>query len=324
MRVLMHPLNLSRMDNSFTRDLAAGLSHLGIVVEPFSWRRAFTSAPDIVHVHWPEALVSHPNRLVANLKALVFFVAIITWRLQRTRLVATVHNITPHENLAGLRWRIVDFWWRSADKRVYLSNEVRKQAPMGPGTFIPHQCYRPLTIANAEHAGHILLFGFLRRYKSIESVISASTRTDSPVPVRIVGAPIPSAYGDELVAQCAGLSNVTIELGALDDEDLHRAVAQSSAVVVPYPHLYSSGAVILAMSVGVPVILVDSPVARELQQEFGPNAVFLLPEGWGGADLESAYRWSISVPRPVGESSITARNLDSIASRYSDVYRGEA
>ncbi|MFP5433715.1 MAG: glycosyltransferase, partial [Alphaproteobacteria bacterium] len=319
----MHPLNMSRMDNSFTRDLAAGLVRLGIVVEPFSRRRAFTSAPDIVHIHWPEALVSHPVRLMANLKALVFFFAIITWRLRRTRLVATVHNITPHEDLAGVRSRIVDFWWRSADERVYLSDEVRKQAPMGPGTFVPHQSYSPLASANTEHAGHILLFGFLRRYKSIESVISASARTESPVPVRIVGAPIPSAYGDELVAQCAALSNVTIELGALDDEDLHRAVAQASAVIVPYPHLYSSGAVILAMSVGVPVILVDSPVARELQQEFGRDAVSLLPEGWGGADLESAYRWSVSAPRPVGESSIAARNPDSIAFRYSAIYRGE-
>lgn len=322
-RVLMHPLVADATDNSFTGVIADQLAQQGIEVEPFTWRKAYFAKYDVLHVHWPESFTRHRLPVIAATKSVLFRLLVSALKLRRVRLVATVHNLQSHESLSRIGSSSVQHWYRSADERVYLTRAAASLAPLGPGVYIPHQSYPDLPSIDKPKASaspHLLLFGFLRRYKNIESAIAAA-REQPGLEVSIAGRPVPESYGAELLELARGAANVRIELGALPYAVLCSRIAAVPAVFLPYGDLYSSGAALLALSLATPIVVIESPAATELEQEFGRDWVKILPKQWSASQLlAAAIDLSRGAANRTASPDLSERSPASIGYRYLIAY----
>ena len=62
---------------------------------PFSWRTALTGNYDVLHVHWPDALLAGRHWWTRSGKRVGFAGLIVRTRVRRVATVRTVHNVTP-------------------------------------------------------------------------------------------------------------------------------------------------------------------------------------------------------------------------------------
>jgi beta-1,4-mannosyltransferase len=72
-----------------------------IEVSTFTWRDAFLGRYDVLHVHWPDALLKAPTPMRRVLKFLQLRALLVRNRVRGIRQVWTVHNLTPHETGGG-------------------------------------------------------------------------------------------------------------------------------------------------------------------------------------------------------------------------------
>ncbi|SDT33789.1 glycosyltransferase family protein [Microterricola viridarii] len=280
-RVLMSPG--PRISNPFISVLIENLDG-DIEVREFTWRRAFLSSYDLLHVHWPDALLLAPTPSRRALKILELRMLIAWNKVRRIRHVWTVHNLDPHERGGRARAAALRVWARSCDLRVFLSEAAQVDTDSASSVVIKHGDYAKVAAENASNPsevvpGRMLAFGLLRPYKGIGSLISATQGAAvgiEPFALRVVGRPQPESYGEELRAQASGHPNIEFSYGRLSDAELVCEIQQSEFVVLSYKRIYNSGAAILALTLGRPIICATSATMLELQQEVGPEWVYCL------------------------------------------------
>jgi beta-1,4-mannosyltransferase len=286
MRILMLPGRSLVRDNPYLAMLVSSLPASAEVV-PFSWRAALLDSYDVLHVHWPERLLRASGPLRPWLKLLAFELVLLRARLRRVALVQTVHNLAPHEPGDSAERLGLRHWASAVTLRIYLNDAG---AALRHGDVIKHGDYLPYLeelgappVIDGRGSG-LLLFGHLKPYKGIEDLIEKAG--DAPdIALRVLGAAYNEDYGREIEEAASLLPNVLVRTEALDDARLIEEIRAAGAVVLPYKDLYNSGAALLALSVGTPVILSDSESARELQSEVGRQWVRVLPVGWTADDL---------------------------------------
>lgn len=321
MRVLMSPG--PEISNPFISLLLRNLD-ADVHVDRFTWREAFRGRYDVVHVHWPDALLQAPTPMRRLLKFLQFQVLLKWNRLRGVRLVWTVHNLTPHEAGGGLRARALDSWDRYCTDQVFLSQAAADMVSSSDATIIKHGDYRDIRDAHSEREvpsvpGELLLFGLLRPYKGIETLLDAVAGQDG-LQLRILGRPEPKSYAESLLAHSAESDGVDLVLGRVDDADLVEAITRAEAVVLPYQKIYNSGAALMALTLGRPIIVTDSGTMRELQDEVGSEWVHCLNQPLTAQSLTEAVaelRKSVRGPSP----TFIERDWATIGHAYSDVYR---
>jgi len=324
MRVLMSPG--PKISNPFIALLIDNLDP-DIDVTAFSWREAFLGHYDVLHVHWPDALLKAPTPARRVLKFLQLRALMLRNRMRGVRQVWTVHNLTPHEDGGGLRARALAAWDRSCTNHVFLSQAAVEIAGSRDGTVIKHGDYNDIREAHSDRVvpsvpGELLLFGLLRPYKGIETLVDAVTAQDQ-LHLRILGRPEPSSYAESLLRHTDRAAGVELEFGRVDDADLVEAITRAEAVVLPYQKIYNSGAALMALTLGRPIIVTDSGTMRELRAEVGSDWVYCL-EGPLTADslgtAVAALRGSERADRP----TFTERDWATIGRAYSNVYRRTA
>jgi beta-1,4-mannosyltransferase len=321
MRVLMSPG--PEISNPFISLLIRNLDE-GVVVTKFTWREAFRGRYDVVHVHWPDALLQAPTPLRRLLKFLQFR-GLLQWnRARGVRLVWTVHNLTPHEDGGGLRARALAAWDRSCTDHVFLSQAAADMGSSSKATVIKHGDYQDIRAAHSAREvpsaqGELLLFGLLRPYKGIETLIDA-VAGQSELHLRILGRPEPSSYSESLLQQAAGSEGVELTFGRLDDADLVEAITRAEVVVLPYQKIYNSGAALMALTLGRPIIVTDSGTMRELRDEVGSEWVYCLEMPLTAeslADAVATLRRSSRGAQP----TFIGRDWAAIGHAYSELYR---
>src|SRR6187431_2914331 len=62
---------------------------------PFSWRTALLGRYDVLHVHWPDALLAARHRWTRAGKRVAFACLVARLRFGRIAVARTVHNVTP-------------------------------------------------------------------------------------------------------------------------------------------------------------------------------------------------------------------------------------
>jgi beta-1,4-mannosyltransferase len=313
-------------DNPFVSLLVDHLPQ-DIEVRPFSWRSAFLSRYDVLHIHWPEHILKAGSRFKATVKD-VMFVALVL----RNRLVAhqvrTVHNIKPHEGGSWLNRLALSYWERSCDASVHLSDAgrvmVSDHTPATEAVTIVHGDYTPFveklhrTKLDAI-PGRLLVFGYLRPYKGIEQLVAAFRQIDPSreVSLRIVGSALPTQYGDVVRALCDGDDRIEIVIRRLGDAELVDEITSASAVVLPYKQVYNSGAALLSLTLDRPILVTDSETMRELAAEVGEEWVRRLPE-WSAATVIDAFS---RLPPKSSSPRLTDRTWNALSARYAEVYR---
>ena len=316
----MHPVNDRADDNSYTRDLANALRAEGVQVVRFEWGAAlFADRPDIIHIHWPESVTSANGWWRSRIKIAAFHLLMTLARLRKIGLVATVHNVEPHESGDRFSSYTIARWYRTADARVYLTDAVRRAAPLGTGVHIPHQWY-DVERADVEIERDLLTFGYMRRYKNLEGALDAAVALPQ-LSYAIIGHCAPD-YALELRARLGEARNISLQPGGLAQGDLETAIRASRFVLLPYANFYSSGAALLALSLRRPVVLVSSPSALELQAEVGRQWVGLLDPVWGPSDLEVALQnlERTNELRALGQFEVASRQPRKVGQAHSALY----
>jgi len=261
--------------------------------------------PDIVHLHW---LPEFGWREWRFLRALAFVSRLALLRLRGIPLVWTVHNLRPHESRhPRLDWLLARTVAALSNGLIVHGQNARQQAIdtwrlRDPGRFvvIPHPSYigdypnridRPTARARlgVKDSQVVFLFlGAVRPYKGVLELIQAFQQLASDRAVLVIaGQPLNDEFRRKIETAGAGLDNVRFRPGFVADDQIQVYMNAADVVVLPYRHLLSSGAALLAMSFGKPCV---GPAMGCLTDVLDASGAFLYDPACETGLLESMRR----------------------------------
>jgi glycosyltransferase involved in cell wall biosynthesis len=268
---------------------AQGFEVVGDPQFSLEWLWRARSRVGFLHFHWPESLYRFgrgPARLrplLSRAKITLFAARLAAARLLGYRLVWTIHQVFPHESLdRTLERRGARLLARSCDLLVAHDQWTAEQArseleSQREIVVVPHGSYigaYPEGRSRSEVRNELdlppdsfvfLCFGELRGYKEIELLLAAFSATPLPEARLIVAgnAKVPSV-GSAVRAAPANDSRILSMLGFVPEERVTELFHACDAAVLPRGDAGTSGSLVLALSMGLPVIAADVPTVREL------------------------------------------------------------
>jgi len=281
MKVLFIPFD-RKGNNPYQKLLMNCLQGLGIRVEGgttyriFSLRSTFTHwKPDILHLHWHHPFLLGSNTTKTITKSVSFIIELLILKLFRIKIVWTVHNITNHEE----KFRSMELFFskilsRFCDKIIVHSPAAKKKVIEVYGAninssivVIPHGNYinSYKNVVNKSDARNqlkigikdlvYLYFGQIRPYKGVSELVDAFKRLDTPqTKLLIAGKTLNDEVAQNILKECKGNKNIKTVYEFIPDDEIQIYMNAADVVVLPYRDILTSGAVILAMSFGKPII----------------------------------------------------------------------
>jgi len=339
MRVLIFPNDKSKSGNPYCNLLYSNLEKIGVVVEAFTARRAFSGKYDVFHLHWPEYYLSAPPlKAFVGTFGLLFFVAWLHFR--GTRIVWTAHNLHSHNK----RYPKAERWfWRALtpmfDGCIALSETsarlAREEFPTLRSTsvsVIPHGDYRgsyPATITAADSRARlgipgdqsvVLFFGGINPYKNVPRLIDTFQSAGVPNSTLVIaGRPSSPEVEQEVKATVREDARVQLHLRRIPDDEVQVFFKAADLVVLPFLEILNSGSAILALSFDKPVLVPDAGSLPELQAQVGSDWVHTYHSQLSEAELESAIAWSRNESR-APQANLAAFAWPSIARETLSLY----
>jgi len=321
LKVLMSTGPLKHEDNPYLKQLVVGLSEQADV-EALSWRTALFFRPDVFHVHWPEQLYRANGRAKTMVKRVLVTILLLRLRARRVPVVLTVHDLAPHDKDRGFERLLARALERMFTLRIYL-NESEQNDPTR-GVAILHGDYRDwlqeqgVDLTPREPQRDVILFGLLRRYKGIETLIAAARDTDATL--TIAGRTIDESYERELRALVTDVPSTVLDIRHLNDDELTAEIFNHRIVCLPYTHMHNSGALVYALSIGRPVLARRSPFNEVIAREVGEQWVMLYDGELTAQDLKDA----LSRTSPVGLPDLSRWDWSTGIALHMACYRGLA
>jgi glycosyltransferase involved in cell wall biosynthesis/predicted nucleotidyltransferase len=316
-RIAAFPPRILEDRNPYARLLYRELERVGfetIDASPLKleWLLRARRHVDILHFHWDpqqKYVQRSPDRVTSLLRRLrqerlvpwwdvVSFVTLLAAaRTLGYRLVWTIHEIRPHES-DDARHDILASRALARLSNLLLAHDAatgeRAREAFGlPGAevhVVPHGSYvgvyppgRDRDIVRSElgvapDAFVFLAFGHLRGYKGFPLLLEAFE--SSPLPsarLIIAGVPWDAAMRRIVSAAAERDSRIRLMLGPVPVESVDELFKASDAAVFPRGDGWTSGSLILAMSMGIPVIAARQPTYTELMN--GEAAGWLFEPG---------------------------------------------
>jgi beta-1,4-mannosyltransferase len=312
MRVLTFPNDKSKSGNPYCTLLYSNLEKVGVLVEPFTPRRAFWGKYAVFHLHWPEYYLSGPPlKAFVGTFGLLFFVAWL--RFRGSRIVWTAHNLHSH-NKRYLRterwfWRtltpMLDGYIALSETSARLAREEFPALRTTPVSVIPHGDYRgsyPATITATDARARlgipgeqsvVLFFGGINPYKNVPHLIEMFQRAAmSNSTLIIAGRPSSHEVEQQVKATVCENGRIQLHLQRIPDEQVQVFFKAADLVVLPFLEILNSGSAILALSFDKPVLVPDAGSLPELQSQVGSEWVRTYHGDLSEAELEAAIEWS--------------------------------
>lgn len=306
------------------------------------WARAAVGRVDAVHLHWLEFLFyssgSRLRRLV-SMYAQGLRVIGALWMLKASgvRVVWTVHSPSPNESSHPRLHRLLrSAVLRSADAVVvhsrYSGDQVKESlrvtAPVCValhggyvGVYPPAAESRTQTrerLGLPEDAFVYLIFGHVREYKRVPEAIRAfRTLPDPEARLLVVGEAGPPREATEAAA--SGDARVLLDLRSLPEEEVAEVFQAADVVVLNYGEVFSSGALLLALAFGLPVV---APAAGSAIELAPPPATIPFVEGELAAALATA-REDPEERRRAARAAAIDNSWDESARVLEHLYRDE-
>ena len=316
-RVLAAPMTDGPEGNPYLDLLYGAVAGPGVVVRPLA-RRDLLRRVDVVHVHWPEYLVRWPPSPAVRVAEAAKVLGLLAVARRRGAVIVwTAHNLGSQE--VGRDRLLRHFLRRFAamtDVVISLSqaggDQVRSAYPdlrRTPVEVVRHGHYRGAyppgpsreqarrELGVDRDAVVFLSVGQVRRYKNMTGLVDAFRRGPDPREVLVVaGEPRDGGLAREITELAGKDRRVRLDLRRLPAGDLARWHAATDVVVLAYdgPGVLNSGAALLALSLGRPVVVTTSPTTVELRSVVGSDWVHL-SDGSPGASLEAA-RAAVGTP----------------------------
>lgn len=289
----------------------------------FNWSRALVGRYDVLHVHWPENIFRAAGPL-RPVKGLLAWLLLLRLTLLRVQIVWTVHNETPHEQGGYFERLFIRTFTRLVTHHVALSNAQLATFPEAwNGHVIPHGHYKSWvrqTQRPAQVEDRILFWGLMRPYKGIESLINTFGEHPSrSASLRLVGLPSTNDFEKHIANLMADDNRVSAEFSYATDDLLVDEISACALNVLPYKRMGNSGVALYTLSLDRPILVPDSPYARELQQIVGSEWVHVFPDELTIESLEESLR---AAARVVGRvPDLSHFDWGGIGTSYSQLYR---
>lgn len=253
------------------------------------FRVGWTHGADVVHLHWLEFVSASDVRpwrgLVRTLARHLRLIAALAWlRVRGVKVVWTVHNLASHEPVRPqLEWMLGLLVSRLADRLIVHSEYARQQVARRWGatrkvTVIPHGNYVDVfpstgrsraqvrgTLGIPAGAYVFVAFGQVRPYKRLPELVRAFSTMRSPdARLLIAGKPVVAAEAESLRVLARQDPRIVLDLREIPDSEVADVLGCADAAVLAYRDVFSSGALLLALSYGLPVISAASSTASEI------------------------------------------------------------
>jgi glycosyltransferase involved in cell wall biosynthesis len=269
----------------------------------------------ILHIHWlfqfslPWAREQHWARLVmgAWFRLYLFVAAHLGYEI-----VWTAHDLLPFDQVFRDDIQARDLLIAKARAIIALSNASAIQlrslgaknvhvVPFGsyldpyPMNFSRDDARTSLGFGPTDVV--VTLIGRVERYKGADLLLQAVKHLPptSKIKVMVVGSCIDDVYRGELVQLAKNVEDRAIlNLEWVPDDELARYLQSSDFAAFPFRDITNSSSVILAQSFGLPVVIPDMQMLRDVPNS---TAIRYAPESDGGSDpllaaLESAEHLS--------------------------------
>jgi beta-1,4-mannosyltransferase len=269
--------------NPYQGLLSNSLEKLGVEVQGanttgvFSLLRASLAnwKPDIIHIHWQHPFILANSRAKSIIKSSIFILEVLILKALGIKIVWTVHNLISHEKTYQ---DIQMFFTRRLAHQCHAiiaqgesaKHEIQKVFNLGEShrmAVIPHGsylgCYEN-KVSRSEAKEKLLLspseltflyFGLIRPYKGVLELVQAFKKLDdSHAKLLIAG----EAYNEQIMAEIRSeardCDNIVIIEKFIPDDEVQVYMNAADVVVLPYQDILTSGAAMLAISFGKPVI----------------------------------------------------------------------
>ncbi len=297
-----------------------------------------TSIPVVLHIHWTHQVLHGISDAADARKAMdAYLKSVQQVKDAGVHLVWTVHNAMPHDAIhedleAQLQSRLLQM----ADLVHVMSPRTRElcqpwfDCAEDKLLHIPHPSYhgvypdwvsrtgarRQLGVRDGETV--FLMFGAIKPYKGLTESIDAINELALQAPVRLVvaGKADESAETDAFIESALTNPVVIVRPELIDPKDVQVYFRAADIALLPYRRTLNSGALALALTFGLPVVMPsDSGSLPLLSPEF--SEVF--DSGDSGSLLAAMRRASRLVTddaRAAASSAAQAVHLSKVADDF--------
>ena len=235
-------------------------------INPLTWRRAARHleafGPGLVILKWWIPFFGP-----------AFATAVAPLRRRGTRVVLVCDNLIPHERRLGDR-AFTTMMLRESDGYLLMSESVERDLdllkPGAPRRRVLHPLYaqfdqgrytRESARARLGLEGEVVVFfGYIRRYKGLDTLLEAwpRVRARRPATLVVAGEFYEDAAPYQALAAAAGGEPAVRLLGRyIPDDEVEALFKAADVVVLPYRSATQSGVTHVAYALGVPVITTD-------------------------------------------------------------------
>jgi glycosyltransferase involved in cell wall biosynthesis len=282
----------------------------------------------VLHLHWlARVLRGVESDAEGRERVASFLAALDAFRAAGGRIVWTIHNVLPHDTAnpaldLELRKAVIE---RADVIHVLSAGTVAAAAPLyeipdSKALHIPHPAYLgvyPDEVSDADARRRYglgaddIVFGFvgnLRPYKGLDDLLDAfESIAASPPDARrrrllIAGMPAADPSIQGLLERARADPDVVVDARRIPADELSIPLRASDVIVLPYRSSLNSGALLLALSFGRPVIAGASPHVTETA---GPDASITFDPDDRGA-LVAALRDVDRLLTPEARAAATA------------------
>jgi beta-1,4-mannosyltransferase len=249
----------------------------------------------VLHLHWlARVMRGAESEAAGRERVAAFFAGLDAFRAAGGRLVWTAHNVLPHDTAfpnvdLELRRGVVA---RADVVHVLSEGTVAAAAPLyaippEKVQHLPHPAYLGVYRDEVSDADARLAYGLgaddivfglvghLRPYKGLDELLDAfESMAAAPPDARrrrllIAGTPGADPSIEALLARARAHPDVVVDARRIPAEELSIPLRASDVIVLPYRSSLNSGALLLALSFGRPVIAAASP---HVSETVGPDA----------------------------------------------------
>ena len=332
-RIAISSLSRETM-NPYLSQLYAALDEQGIPRGPDAalttrWLLDNRARVRWLHAHWPESLYRwhrgpvQLRRPLSWLKLALFRVRLRLARALGYRFVWTVHQVYPHDSdnpaldRAGARSLAAAADVLLAHDELTAGVAQRELGRRAPAvTVVPHGSYtgiyppgRPREEVRSElGVGQsdvmLLCFGELRGDSEIETLLDAFRAAELPAVRLVLAGNVKAPAAARAIEQALGSdTRIVHRAGFVPFDGVAELYGAADAAVMPRGNGGTSGSLILALSLGIPVIAADTPTYRQIT---GDGAAAWLFEPGNSASLTAAIADAAGSPQRRGLKAAAA------------------
>lgn len=237
--------------------------------------------PDILHLQWlPLVEVSTIER---------YFLKILRVLAPKTKFLLTIHNVYPHDCSEEKRqnyrarfsrveqyfdWFIVHLETTKEEFCSSFGISAERVSVIHHGVLTP-KGHAPIHRQRGQVL-RLIMYGNQSTYKGTDVFVNALTLLPQEYKNKVHALIVGKTYSDYLNKLKEQKENADIEFipEYVSDEDLHKYIADSDIIVLPYRKISQSGVLLLALSTKRLIITSDIPSFKETLVGMGEDTFF--------------------------------------------------